>query len=139
MELKVLIDELVAAAPDLAPLLAEHEHDYGERLPYLFLMDIAELAGRLQAGGEEQQAQLAAILATMEAAWASPDGDRMNFAASFVETLAAFDLLPVLRPRLGLVLGKIADREYLPGPPFTWRQRGAMLLHRMFPGFPKGA
>lgn len=139
MELDNLIDELVVAAPDLAPLLAEHRADYDELLPYLFLIDIAVLCERLRSGGPHRQAQLAAIMSIMEAAWNSPDGDRVNFSACFVESLDAFADLAALRPLLGAGLGRIADRHHLPQPKPTLRQRGALFLHRMLPGFPKGA
>ncbi len=141
MNIEALIDALVVAAPELAPMLAEHLSDNDGLLPHVFFgCDVEPLAVVLHGGSEDDRARLAAMLALIETAWVADDEAATNvIAVSFLEGLAGDGVLAAMRPMLGPGLGKVSDRYYLPQPPPTLRQRGAMLLHRMFPGFPKGA
>ncbi|NGM51876.1 hypothetical protein G5B46_19880 [Caulobacter sp. 602-2] len=145
MRIETLIDGLIAAAPELAPRLAEHYADYDERLDYVFFShDVVAQAIALRRGSHEDRVRLAAMLALMEQAWAEEGVSHVDaetvavIALSFLESLGDEEL-QALRPMLGPEMGRAADRHYLPQPPPTLRQRGVMLLHRMFLGFPKKA
>ncbi|WP_146198059.1 DUF7674 family protein [Caulobacter endophyticus] len=143
--METLIDGLIAAAPELAPRLAEHYADYDELLGYIFFSyDVVAQAVALHRGSDEDRVRLAAMLALMEQAWAEEGVSHVDaetvavIALSFLESLDR-EALQALRPMLGPEMGRAADRYYLPQPPPTLGRRGAMLLRRIFPGFPKKA
>jgi hypothetical protein len=143
MHIKTLIDGLIEAAPELAPRLAEHYAEYGELLGYLFFShDVLPQIVALRQGSDEDRARLAAMLALMEQAWEEEghghvDSDAVGVIALSVLENLGVEELRALRPMLGPEMGRAADRYYLPQPPPTLGRRGAMLLQRMFPGFPK--
>lgn len=145
MHIETLIDGLIAAAPELAPRLAEHYADYDELLGHLFFShDVCPQIVALRRGSDEDRVRLAAMLALMEQAWAEEGVSHVDaemvavIALSVLENLDCEEL-QALRPMLGTEMGRAADRYYLPQPPPALGQRGAMILHRMFPGFPKKA
>ena len=128
MHIKTLIDGLIAAAPDLAPKLAEHYADYDELLGHLFFShDVVPQIVALRQGSDEDRARLAAMLALMEQAWAEEghghvDSDTVGvIALSVLESLDGEELR-ALRPMLGPEMGRAADRHYLPEPPPTLGQ-----------------
>lgn len=80
------IEQLVAAHPDLAPVLAEHlEDNFGEMLPHLVMADVVRW---LVAHRDSDAAVCASVLAWMETGFSEgPEDVRGLIAVSGVELI----------------------------------------------------
>lgn len=111
---------LAQGVPELQPLLREHEADYKELLPHVFMGDVTrfvfDLHSRAQRGSRETEGVLTEILVGVEKALASRDLSlRDLIVASFLENLDRSDpLFGTLRDRFGKTLLAALDFQDRP-------------------------